>query len=342
MLKYCEGRANYFHLGESRARHAIAVNNAFSALVHGNFRAIYNVLPEEVRETTDFNRYCISLSRAREQYYSLSPKARKELAVAVAFHDIGYLHDLGINHGQAGAKMVSEYFMRKGIYGIDRMAVSEIVQWHGIYIDALVHFTLEEIKHFSDERKTQFLIMNLVDVAGKLTGNGLTQNVLDTIFGIKDGRYDDPEKYFELRLRCLLGIICYSYLGEVSFQSLLDTIKRDLTEEDRQSLFRNIVSRFKNGCWPVFQELAMKYGKVRDFLALIIRLSHIADREFPDKKFVYIQYEPDFFKLPDEERRIYLGALAYNVNGNYLSTLPAQNDTGIIVVNLGKLPAPST
>jgi len=323
-------------LDQGRLQHMRSVNNAFQRLVEGDFAAIYEALSPKIKAVTDYQAYCRTLAEVRRQYFSLTSKEKRNLAAAVALHDIGYLEDQGIWHGQKGARMVSHFLMLSDIRDVDRMAVSEMIEAHGLYADSTVQFLLADTKSYSEQRRVQILILNIVDIIGKNGRNYLSQRGLEILIGLKEGRYDDPRRYYELRLRSLLGPAAYSYIeSDQVFKDMIDRVNK-LPEEDREGLLRNLTARFRNACWPVFHDLVLKCGRPDEFLTILLRISRLADEVFKDKKEVVIAFEPDFFRLNEAEREPFLQALKNDPRGDYLFTIDAA-DSGIIVVNLRNL-----
>jgi len=313
ILRHCETRVLPKlnpRLDQDRICHIRAVNNAFCAFVDGNFNSIYNALQPQFRSSTDYDRYCRTLAGLREQYFSLSVKERKELAAAVALHDIGYLEGPGVRHDHAGKQLTSEMLMTCGIRGADSKAVSEIIGAHGLYIDTTVQYLLSDLKHFSAQRKTQSLIINILDCIGKPSGSFLSQRTLDILIGLKEGKYDDPQEYFKLRMRTLLGPANYSYIeGDTEYITLLDAVET-MAEEEKVAFKRNVASRFRNTSWPVFQELVMKRGELRTFFTLLKKLSVLAEKHFKDEDTIDLRFNPDFFSLQDRQKRmLYLSVL---------------------------------
>ncbi|MBN2057402.1 MAG: hypothetical protein JW782_01215 [Candidatus Saganbacteria bacterium] len=338
LLKSCERYALpqlHARVAPARVRHVRAVNNAFSALVKGDFPRIYDALQPNVREATDLGRYCWTLAGIRREYLSLTAKQKQELAVAVAFHDIGYLEDDGIMHGEAGARQLSGHFMRAGIRGIDRMSVSELIRFHGIMLDATAQFLPTDLERFSEAQKTQLLVLGLADAIGKPSGNNVSLRVLDTLVKMRLGCYETTSRYFNLRLRSLLGPTNYSYIeSQITYDSLTDAIKYGLSPEDRHSLVRNVGERFRNHCWPVFQELVLNNNGVKAYLDLLVRLSRIADSEYKDKETIDLVFQPDFFKMPSERRQPYIDALKRDPIGDFVVTTE-NGQRGTMLINLG-------
>lgn len=322
---------------EDRIRHIFNVNNAFRALAQGNFTYIYGRLLPDLKIATDYHSYCISLAGVRREYFALSSNEKKELAVSVALHDIGYIKDSGILHNQGSGELVSSFMMAAGLRGVDRGVVFDLASAHGLYSDLTSQLLISDKDRFSPQRKIQFLILNICDLIGKPAGNVLSGRVLKILNALKNGEYDDPQKYFDLRLRSLLGPAMFSYIEDkVALATLLDTINKRISGEERMGLFRNMTQRFRNGCWPVFQELVMKQGGLKEFLAILLRLSRVAEKEFGGKRCIYLMFEPDFFKLRYEDRPPFLVALKGNPEGDYLETIDNGED-GVIIVNMKKL-----
>ncbi|MBU0672750.1 MAG: HD domain-containing protein [Candidatus Margulisbacteria bacterium] len=318
-------------------RHIRAVNNAFAAIVDGNYGRLFDALQPCIRNETAFEPYCRTLAGVRRQYQYLSAQDKTDLATAVALHDIGYLRDQGIDHNVEGAKMVSEFLMTNGIYGVDRMAVSEMINAHGLLIDATAQFLPSDLRQYSPTRKTQLLVLGIADCVGKPSGSNLSQRVLNTLINMKNGVYEDPQKFFDLRLRSLLGPTNFSYIeSNVVYNSLKETIDASLAPEQKASLIKNVANRFRNMCWPVFQELVMNHQGIRQYLIILDRLAGVADTEFPDKRSVRLEFFPDFFMLSSEQRQPYIAALKANPKGRYLMVYEMW-DTGVISLDLNRL-----
>src|SRR3989339_1103883 len=235
-------------LSAPKITHIYKVNAAFAALVQGNYNYLFRTLPPERQEATDYHAYCTMLSKVKELYLSLPPCEKRNLAAAVALHDLGFVYDPGLNHGLTGAKHVSEALMQMGVTKVDRMVVSEIVHFHGIYSDCLVQLLPSDLQPFSRERKIQSLIITLVDNAGKPASSRLFQEALEISLDIFDGKYDAPKDYYRLRLRTLLGPDSYSYLEDEQFNQLLLQIA-EWPQEEQDTLFNNMNYRFRNLCW---------------------------------------------------------------------------------------------
>jgi len=116
----------------------------------------------------------------------------------------------------------------------------------------------------------------------------------------------------------------------------MDAIDEGLPPEQKASLVKNVSSRFRNMCWPVFQELVLKHQGIRQYLIILDRLARVADTEFPDKTSVRLEFFPDFFRLNSEQRQPYVEALMANPNGRYLMVYE-MGDTGVISLDLNRL-----
>ncbi len=303
---------------ESRAREALCgkitpqrflhietVNNAFRAFVQGNYGQIFFMLPDNLRAQTDFDHYAKTLAGVRESFRSLTDADQRDFAAAVVLHDVGYLEDQGVGHPETGAKIVGNFVQPSGLYGVNRLAVSEIVSNHGFYSDISSNLLPRDAEEFLEARKTQFLLITMLDAMGKPSGSALTQTILDYMIMAREGKFLDPELFYNFRLRSLLGPAIYSSLSSESFALLLLEIDK-LPKEEKEELYKNVAFRFRNLCWPVFQEIGLKKGNIKAFLYILRRASTVASLNFPDGKDVYLYFEPDFFSLTPEKRKPYL------------------------------------
>ena len=168
-------------IDQSRLAHIRAVNNSFEALVRGNYSRVYDALTPALKAQTNPAKYCQSLSLLREAFLSLPRKEQRNLAAAVALHDIGYLKDLGVKHGELGGQMVGSFLMQCGIQGVDRQAVADIVRFHGFLPDIFAQFLPQQLEPFNRIRKTQFLLISVADTIGKPMGNVLSQKGLEIL-----------------------------------------------------------------------------------------------------------------------------------------------------------------
>ncbi|MFA5114289.1 MAG: hypothetical protein WC529_08370 [Candidatus Margulisiibacteriota bacterium] len=327
----------YGRIAESRIGHIRSVNHAFQAIIDRRFAALHEALPADLQKVTNPDEYGRRLEWVRRQYAALPEKEQRNLAAAVALHDIGYLLDRGVAHNNLGAQLTAGFLMETGTRGVDSAVVAELVGAHGFFQDMTSHLLPSDAGQNSEDRKTQLLLINLVDVIGKSGGNRLSQYALETMIAMRQGRFNEPKQYFALRMRTLLGPICYSYLADnLAHLTLLDTIEQDIPYEDKKALYRNVCFRFRNLSWPVFQELVMKHQGIRTFLRLLIRLSTLAEEKLPQEKDVLLVFKPDFLGLETAARPPYLEALKRSPNANFLRA-KSVGEHGIIEIDLQKL-----
>lgn len=327
----------YGRIAESRIGHIRSVNHAFQAIIDRRFAALHEALPADLQKVTNLDEYGRQLEWVRRQYAALPEKEQRNLAAAVALHDIGYLLAPGLAHNNYGQQLVGELIMTIGTRGVDRQAVAELVANHGLFMDATAQFLPADTLTFSETRKNQLLVIAVADAIGKIEGSTLSLPALETMIAMRQGRFHEPKQYFALRMRTLLGPICYSYLADnLAHLTLLDTIERDIPYEDKKALYRNVCFRFRNLSWPVFQELVLKHQGIRTFLRLLIRLSTLAEAKLPAEKDVLLVFKPDFFGLEMAARSPYLEALKRSPNANFLRAKSA-GEHGIIEIDLQKL-----
>lgn len=338
-MRQVEGKISpwlFPRLDARRQAHISAVNNAFAALACGNLDRIYRALPQAVRSQTPQQPYFASLAKVRERYLSLSGQEQLDLAAAVAMHDIGYLHNLGMAHNPIGAAMVRGVLLENGILGVDPEAVTQIVALHGCPIDNTVHLSPRDFDLLPTARKKQVFIITFADGVGKPSGSILDLERLAILIGLQEGKFKDPKDFFILRLRSLLGPAYYSYLEETEFNRLR-AIVETWPPDEQDKLFHNVANRLRNTCWPVFQEIGIIHRRIDVFANVVRRISNFASANFPDAQDVYLVFEPDFFLLnAPYSRDPYLNAV-FGSENNYSLEAKVEDGKATIVISIGSV-----
>lgn len=233
-----------------------AVN--FQKMRQGKKGAFWAAMLPENRRYEDRRTYLTQIEWLIGSLNILDQEQMCSLEAGVRLHDIGYANSSGGDHPEAGYQILTkgdEIWSQLSLSPpAGRAMISQIIKYHGLFVDIGYLFPPEIIASFSPEEKTYLMIMNALDNTAKVKAGGFHSMVFSRMlkrfkdFTAGEGLFPPEE-----RIQQLFGPMHFTWLTEKDLTVLDKSLEAEGIKQTRG--FDLLMAKTYFHCWPLLKDL---------------------------------------------------------------------------------------
>lgn len=329
-------------LPQERLEHVKLVIEMYRALVIGDFRRIFDALPDKDKENVDYEtEYLPLLKKLKTLYLLLNDEEKEILEVAIILHDIGVPGGRAWTHNVRGwerAKIILERQSRSKEF---TERVAKLIYYHGDCQDMGVDGLPRDLLELSENEWVMVLLISTFDGVGrnpkfdvsgrKTKGSVITIDILKSFLELRETLRGHLERndFYKRRFRHLLSPSVFVDIKEIGLMEIEKAIDSFVPSQELESFKDNWNSRLRIYTFALFLDIAdIKNGSYEDFVRLIKLISQISTvlmKENRELDSLIIDTDLDYMSMSREQRDVFLVRLK-----NILRAMPS--DVNIVGV----------